>query len=78
MVKIVKVEKKPEKSVQLKVSDTVIVSIVFDGKTYSAIYNGKTLASAGGKFEDWTFTVENYSVTLNREELEAMFSKAQT
>jgi hypothetical protein len=78
MVKISKVEKKPEKSIQLKVSDMVTVSIVFDGKMYSAIYNGKTLASIGGNFEDWTFTVEDYSVTLERKELENMMSQAQT
>jgi hypothetical protein len=78
MVKIVKVEKKPEKSIQLKVSDTVTVSIVYDGKTYSVVYNGKALASIGGNFEDWTFNVEDYSVTLKREELESMMSQAQT
>jgi hypothetical protein len=78
MVKIVKVEKKPEKSIQLKVSDMVAVSITYDGKMYSAVYNGKTLASVGGNFEDWTFTVGDYSVILKREELENMMSQAQT
>ena len=71
-MKVEKVKPRIMKRGRLMIDPQIEITIEYDGEEVRVVYDGKLISSAGGDWEEFTFTVKDYKVSIRREEVEAI------
>jgi len=71
-MKIEKVKPKTVKRGKVKIDEQTEVAIEYDGEEVRVIYDNQVISRAGGDWEEFTFVVKDYKVSIRREEVEAI------
>ena len=78
MVKVEKVEKRKVARKAITIDGKASLDVEFDGEEVRVVKDGKVISRARGNFEEFTFNVEEYKISIRREELEEMLRELKS
>lgn len=78
VVKVEKVEKRKVARKAITIDGKASLDVEFDGEEVRVVKDGKVISRARGNFEEFTFNVEEYKISIRREELEEMLRELKS